>query len=128
MGRNIPIKKAYSMGRSARRMATTQTFDWTSNIVGTFLHVPRLHEALVDVYIYRFLEGLAEISSTLVRTLTFTPALPQIHFFTVPLTGGKRTLRSLHSLPHGRLVQERDDCRNNPACKKCVDMCRKTLR
>ena len=51
------------MGRSARRMAT-QTFEWKSNIVGTFLHAHRLHKALVDVYIYPVLEGLAEISST----------------------------------------------------------------
>lgn len=109
------------MGRSVRRMATTQTFDWKSNIVGIFLHAHRLHKALVDVYIYPVLKGLGEISLTLVRALTFTPGLPQIHLFTAPLTGGKRTLRSLHSLPYRRLVQERDDCRNNPDCKKYVN-------
>ena len=68
------------MGRSARRTAKTQTFDWKSNIVGTFLHAHRLHKTLVDFYIYPVLEGLAEISSTLVRVLTFTPALPKVGF------------------------------------------------
>ena len=88
-----------------------------------------LHKALVDLYVYTVLEGLAEICPTLLRALTFTPTFPQINFVygTPHRSIGKCTLRSLRGLSHDRWVPERDGSPNTSDLTSYVDMCCTTL-